>query len=454
MRAIGTTTVVVGAGPAGVRAVETLLAHGLRPVWIDEAARAGGQIYRRAPANFQRPAAALYGFEAGKAERLHRAADAAAAAADYRPETLAWDIAEAHLQVAGPGGIEAIGFDALILATGAMDRVIPLPGWTMPGVYSLGGAQVALKAQGCAIGRRTILLGTGPLLYLVAHQYAKAGAGLAAVLDTSPATERLRALPDLVAGGAMLAKGMYYVARLRRRGIRIESGVEPLTLLGATAVEGLRFRAGGSEREIAGDALALGYGLASETQLADLAGCRFAFDSLNRQWLPLRDREGRAADAASIYLAGDGAGIGGADAAELAGELAALALLADRGVGVSPARRARIARRLARLGRFRRGLEAAFPFPARLARGLADETILCRCEAVTAGELRASVGALDADELNRAKAYSRIGMGRCQGRVCGPAAAEILAEALGRDIADIGRLRRQPPVKPLPLSQL
>src|SRR5215470_5572900 len=148
--------VVVGGGPAGVRAVQCLLAHGLRPVWIDEAPRPGGQIYRRPPAGFRRPPEALYGFEAGKAQRLHRAADAAAAAADYRPVTLVWDIAEGRLQIAGPGGLDAIEFEALILATGAMDRVIPLPGWTLPGVYSLGGAQVALKAQGCAIGRRPI----------------------------------------------------------------------------------------------------------------------------------------------------------------------------------------------------------------------------------------------------------------------------------------------------------
>jgi hydrogen cyanide synthase HcnB len=448
------TVAVVGAGPAGVRAVETLTANGLRPLWIDEAPRPGGQIYRRPPDNFRRPAAALYGFEAGKARRLHEAADRAAAAAEYRPQTLVWDIAEGSLQIAGPGGLEAIAFEALILATGAMDRVIPLPGWTLPGVYSLGGAQVALKAQGCAIGRRPILLGTGPLLYLVAYQYAKAGAEVAAVLDTAPATAHRNALPELLAGGTTLAKGLYYLAWLRRRGVRLERGVEPLGLLGAAAVEGLRYRIGGVAGELPGDALALGYGLASETQLADLAGCRFAFDRLNRQWLPVRDPEGRAEGVAGVYLAGDGAGIAGADAAEMAGELAALALLADRGLVVPAARRAQLARRLARLRRFRRGLEQAFPFPAALARRIADDTILCRCEAICAGELRASIDALAADELNRAKAYSRIGMGRCQGRVCGPAAAEILAEALGRDIADIGRLRRQPPVKPLPLSQL
>jgi NADPH-dependent 2,4-dienoyl-CoA reductase/sulfur reductase-like enzyme len=446
---------VIGAGPAGIRAVETLLAHGLRPVWIDEASRSGGQIYRRPPVNFRRSPETLYGFEAAKARRLHAAADAAAQQADYRPSTLVWDIAEGKLQTAGPDGLDNVPFEAMILATGAMDRIIPLPGWTLPGAFSLGGAQVALKAQGVAIGRRCVFFGTGPLLYLVAYQYAKAGTQVAAVLDTAPASAKHRAMPRLLAGAGTLAKGLYYIAWLKAHGIAMAGGIEPLEILGPSQARGLRFRnSTGSECEIAADAVALGFGLRSETQLADLAGCRFRFDPLNRQWLPETDDDGRALGLGNLYLAGDGAGIAGADAAELAGERAALALLADRGIAGSAARRQWITRRLARMKEFRRGLEQAFPFPDRLARRIADGTILCRCEAVTAGELRASVAGIGATELNRAKAYSRVGMGRCQGRICGAAAAEILAAALGSEIATVGRLRSQPPVKPLPAGLL
>jgi bacterioferritin-associated ferredoxin len=157
---------------------------------------------------------------------------------------------------------------------------------------------------------------------------------------------------------------------------------------------------------------------------------------------------------ANIYLAGDGAGITGADAAEAAGERAALALLSDRGKAVSAERCRELERRLAKLRHFRAGLARAFPFPAHLARRIGDETILCRCEAVSAGNLRAAIGGIDAHDVNRAKAYSRVGMGRCQGRLCGLAAAEILAAALNRDIAGVGRLRGQPPVKPLPAEAL
>ena len=161
-------------------------------------------------------------------------------------------------------------------------------------------------------------------------------------------------------------------------------------------------------------------GLRSETQLADLAGCRFAFDAASRQWLP-SDDEGRASRCAGVYLAGDGAGIAGADAAELAGERAALALLADRGHAASAARsRRELERKLApHRGASATGSTPHFPFPPIWRASLPDETIVCRCEAVTAGELRATSARIDASEMNRAKAFTRVGMGRCQGRVCG-----------------------------------
>lgn len=209
--------VVVGAGPAGGRAAARLVEAGLRPVVIDEAAAGGGQIYRRQPRNFGRAAKALYGFEAKKAKAVHAAFDALLPRIDYRPETLAWNIYDGAVHLLHGARSSALPFDALILAPGATDRVIPLPGWTLPGVYSLGGAQIALKAQACAIGARCVFLGTGPLLYLVAYQYAKAGAKVSAVLDSSAFSRRLAALPALAARPDTLAKGMYYSAWLAMR---------------------------------------------------------------------------------------------------------------------------------------------------------------------------------------------------------------------------------------------
>jgi hypothetical protein len=185
--------------------------------------------------------------------------------------------------------------------------------------------------------------------------------------------------------------------------------------------------------------------------LADLAGCRFRFDERDRAWLPEHDAAGRSS-VTCVYLAGDGAGIAGADAAELSGERAALALLQDRGLPHDAARAAALEAALAANGALRAVLEAAFPFPAHWT--VADDTPLCRCEEITAGAARQAIEDFDLHELNRLKAVSRVGMGLCQGRICGSAAAELLAQETGRAIDAGGRLRAQPPVKPVPLILL
>lgn len=446
------SVVIVGAGPAGMRAAARLVEAGLRPVVVDEAAQSGGQIYRRQPRQFRRPAARLYGFEAKKAIALHRMFDALVPSIEYRPETVAWNVYKDAVHLARGGRSEELRFDALILAVGATDRIMPLPGWTLPGVYSLGGAQIALKAQACAIGARPVFLGTGPLLYLVAYQYARAGAAVAAVLDTSPLARRIGALATLSARPSMLGKGLYYSAWLAAHGVKMMGGVTPVAIEGEGRVREIRLRdANGRVQTIACDAVGLGYGLRSETQLADLARCDFAFDALSRQWLPVTDADGRSS-VRGVYLAGDGVRVAGADAAELAGRLAACAVLVDLGRPVPPVEMARLRRRLARMARFRRGLEKGFAWPAHFAAELSNATLVCRCEAIMAGEIRRAGLTLEAPEVNRAKAFVRLGMGRCQGRYCGLAGAEILAAVRGVGIEEVGRLRCQAPVKPLPVA--
>lgn len=490
--------VIVGAGPAGIRAAQTLVAAGLAPVVIDENARYGGQIYRQPPARagFARTARTLYGFEARKATTLHATMAALLPHIDYRPDTLVWGMTPGRLDILHQGRAHSMPFSRLIIASGASDRVLPVPGWTLPGVYTLGGAQIALKAQGCAIGQRIVFAGAGPLLYLVAWQYAKAGANIAAVLDCSPLAQQLRALPLLAHAPATLAKGLYYVGWLIAHGIRVERGVVLERIEGVRGVTALRWRHGdagdaGAMQTIDCDAIGLGFGLRPETQLADLAGCRFRYDEVQRGWLPETDPAGRSSTA-GVYLAGDGAAIAGADAAELSGRCAALALLEDMGTAMPaehayrhmrgaaqapapagaaaatlqwPARApdaiahdrgamdaATLGRRLRRIARFRAGIEQAFtprmPSPTRWP----DDTVVCRCEEVDAGTLRRCIHAGEAIEINRLKALTRVGMGRCQGRMCGEAAALLLSAETGRAPAGVGRLRGQSPVKPVPLS--
>jgi hypothetical protein len=231
--------------------------------------------------------------------------------------------------------------------------------------------------------------------------------------------------------------------------VPVLTGVEPLQVCGDGGVTGLRVRRGDKVLDFACDAIGYGYHLQAETQLADLAGCEFRLDAQTRQWLPRTDRDGRAAP--GVYLAGDGVAVRGADVAEWSGELAALALLSDRGIAVDRTRVRRLRARIARAARFAEGLARAFPVPFHLLDGVADDVLLCRCEEITLGAMRAAARELGADEVNRAKAFARVGMGRCQGRVCAAAAASVLAVACGGDVSQVGRLRGQPPIKPIPI---
>lgn len=440
---------IVGAGPAGVRAAETLVQAGLRPVVVDEGIRAGGQIYRRTFVRLDRTARTLYGSEAGKAVALHAIFDRMVAEnqVSLHSQTSVLALRDGVAHLLGPGGARTLAYDRLILATGAMDRVIPLPGWQGAGVYSLGAAQIALKSQGVALGRRIVLAGSGPLLTLVAVQLIKAGALVEAVLDTAPMAVQMRGgLGMALARPRVTLRGAAMRLRLGRRyhaGVQLER-IET----DATGPVALHWRnARGQERASPCDAVALGWHLRAETHLADLAGVAFDWNADFAQWLPKSDEMGRAAEA--VYLAGDGARLLGADAAEVAGRLAATACLMDMGRrAVDPQADLR---RLRRMARFAGAMQRAFPWPAQMLGTLPDDTVLCRCEGISAGALRATVD-WSGPEANRAKSLGRAGMGRCQGRYCQLAAAEVIAAHAGIPVSAVGRLRSQPPVRPAPIG--
>ncbi|KQY15065.1 FAD/NAD(P)-binding oxidoreductase [Rhizobium sp. Root73] len=446
--------VVIGAGPAGMNAAKVLVAAGVKPVVIDEAREAGGQIFRRPQFELSRDDKALYGFDARRARQFRSDFAALQPAIDYRPETVVWSAEQSKLYLLRHGQPDVQRWSRLIIATGAMDRIVPTKGWTAPGVFSLGGAQIALKAEASLIGRRVVFVGTGPLLYLVAYQYAKAGAKVGAVLETGRPFADLSLLPDLMAGRSVFARGLYYLGWLRMHGVAVRTDVAPLavTLDDSGNVKGLSYLFKDKTFEASCDALAIGYGLKAETQTADLLGLDFHFDAQQRQWLPTTDADGRSSRA-NVYLAGDGLAIRGSEIAAESGRLAASALLKDAGHRCKTDS-VRHRRAIDMSARFRKALDTLFPYPSQIAAGIADETIVCRCEGLTAGTVRQAVHASGEGDINRIKAFCRVGMGRCQGRLCGPATAELIAASAGIDIAAVGRLRGQAPIKPVALGTL
>lgn len=447
-----TRVVIVGAGPAGIAAAEVLSQAPVEVTLIDEGARPGGQLYRSPAPGLQLDMRRLLGASHTAYAAFHQTAASLCGRVDYRPRTLIWSVHGGAVHLASSTGAEALPYDALILATGATDRIMPLPGWTLPGVFALGGAQALLKDQGCLIGRRVVFCGSSPLLYLAACQYLAVGGEIAAVIDTTPFSAKLRAMPDMTAVPSALVTGLRYIAQLRRRGVPIIHGATIEAFEGEERLSALRYRLpGAAPVRIACDGAAYGHGLRPETQLAELAGRALRYDRTYRLHVPDTDVDGRAGE--GIYIAGDGGRIGGGQAASISGTLAAAALLRDLGMMAGKLDIASLRRRLARLYRFQKGLATAFRWPRETPALLDDSTTLCRCESISVGEVRRALREpLAAPEANRIKAVTRCGMGRCQGRLCGLALAELTASAFGDGDGELDRLRAQAPIKPLAIA--
>ncbi|MFC4350727.1 FAD-dependent oxidoreductase [Fodinicurvata halophila] len=449
--------VIVGAGPAGVRAAETLVKAGLRPVVLDEGFKAGGQIYRQPPVPDGREPEDLYGSEAEKACALHETFERIRPNIDYRPRTLAWNVIGDTVDYYDESADVAGRLQAshLVLATGATDRTLPLPGWTLPGVYSLGGAQISLKAHHSLIGREVVFVGTGPLLYLVSLQYAKAGADVKAVVETASWSNQLRHASGLAHLPYAAVRGVGFMLSLRRMGVPIYRGAHAIRFEGDPddGLSAVSFESGGRSHQLSCVAAAMGFGVRSEWQLAELAGAQLNWSDIQQQWVPaLTDHVRASVD--SLYLAGDGAGVCGAEAAEMRGELAGFALLQDLGHSVDSGRRQVLEKTLKKQWRVRAALDRMYPVPMHLLDELAEDTLVCRCEAIAAGEIRHILVRPGAEDVNRAKAFSRAGMGRCQGRMCALNVQAIVERAKEQGPQAIGWQRTQPPIKPVPMAAM
>lgn len=439
--------VVVGAGPAGMAAATTAAAAGLGVVVLDENPAAGGQIWRgiaRAPAGRAQMMGPDYQAGLGHVQAF------AASAARHVPGAAVWGMNRSatglDIGVVLGGRAARISARTVILATGAMERPMPLPGWTLPGVMTAGAAQIALKTAGMVPERRTVLAGTGPLLYLLAAQLARAGAAPVALVETRSRGAFLAAwrhAPGFLASGlAIKGLGLWREMRAAVPVLRAEPG---LSVTGQDRATGLRWQGGA----IAADLVLLHDGVVPVTNLTVAAGCEMIWDARQHCFRPRLDAMGQST-VPGLFVAGDGAGIGGAAAAVLAGQQAALAVLALLGRGGGDGARA-VRPALAAARRGRAFVDQAFA--PRDASRIADDTVVCRCEAITAGQIRAAAR-LGAPGPNQIKTFLRCGMGACQGRQCGLALSALIADTQARPIAETGALRTRAPVKPLRLGAL
>jgi NADPH-dependent 2,4-dienoyl-CoA reductase/sulfur reductase-like enzyme len=445
--------VVIGAGPAGMAAAATTARLGLKTLLLDEQPRVGGQIYRNLEGTTSSVASLLgEDYTGGRA----LVDDLRASGAEVRHSAFVWDVSQ-DLCVTGvaDGRTFQVRPRELIAAVGAMERASPLPGWTLPGVMNAGAAQIAMKSDGVVPVGPVVLAGSGPLLLQVACQLVDAGSEVAALVETTSARARIdaiRHLPRALRAPAYLLKGAKMLMRLRAAGVRRYAGATDLRVDGTDSATALRFSRGSARHVIAADLLLLHHGVITNTQLSRLLRVEHAWSKAQQCWNVVCDPYGQTS-LPGFRVAGDGAAIAGALAARESGALAALG--AAHALGRLDAlevrrRSAPHLRKLASHQAIRPFLDALYR-PPEFISNPPDETIVCRCEEVTAGRIR-EMARLGCRGPNQTKFFSRCGMGPCQGRICGTPVTQILARTLSALPSEVGAYRVRSPLKPVPLS--
>lgn len=447
---------VIGAGPAGLAAATEAASQGAAVVLFDEQPAPGGQIYRAvesASAARQDVLGRSYTRGKGLAKSLRDSK------VDYQPGTAIWQLtAEREIGFSRDGEAGLMTAEQVILATGALERPFPVPGWTLPGVATAGAAQILLKASGL-VTEGAVFAGSGPLLYLVVAQYLRAGVRPSALVDTTPRGNRWPALKQ-IAGALkrwdLLIEGAGWMREIRQSGMRVERAARDLKIEGTEQAEAITFLDGrGQEQRLACERVFLHQGVVPNLNLAMAAGCQHHWNERQLCWLPETDSWFESS-LPGIAIVGDGAGIAGAVAAEQAGRIAALGALQRLGLlnATEAARQSEDSRTArAREQLVRPFLDLWFR-PRDEHRIPADpDTVVCRCEEVSAGELRKGI-ALGAPGPNQLKAFCRAGMGPCQGRLCGLTVTEMIAAETGETPESVGYYRLRPPVKPLSLGEL
>lgn len=443
---------IIGAGPAGLAAAALTARAGLVSLLLDENGSPGGQIYRSV-ATSPLKTGSLLGPDYWSGARL--VDDMRASSAQYVPGATVWSLSrDREIGVSVKGRSQMIAARRVILATGALERPFPIPGWTLPGVMTVGAAQTMLKASGLVADGRIVLAGTGPLLWLLAWQYLQAGKAIDAILDTTPRdnwSEALRHLPAFLTS-AYFRKGLKLLREVRAE-VRVVSGVTALTAEGESRLKAVSWRTrSGATGRIDIDNLFLHQGVVPNVNLAMSVGVEHRWDERQACFVPLVGASG-ATSLDGIAIAGDGAGIAGAVAAEARGKLAAIdAVKALKPSSPILAEESDIYAAFARAVRGRDFLDALYR-PAASFRRPEGETLACRCEEISARQIVETV-ALGCVGPNQAKSFLRCGMGPCQGRMCGLTVTEIIAEARGVTPAEVGYFRIRPPVKPITLAEL
>ncbi|MEM7442997.1 MAG: FAD-dependent oxidoreductase [Pseudomonadota bacterium] len=457
---------IVGAGPAGGTAALTVRSSGLSVTLIDEAPLPGGQVWRALPTTL----------DSGNDRSPDRVGGDTLRAAlsdsdvDWRSDRRVWSVLREdqgfRVDAIGPSGSETFLAPSLIVASGTHERTVPFPGWTLPGVTGLAAATILLKAQHVLPGQRVVVAGAGPLLAAVTAGILKAGGEVAAIVDLNGSLDWLSASGAILTRPALAARGVGWIRQIvsartpfyRRHCVIAAEGDTELSSVRIAPVDATGAPQPNGHIDIAADSLVIGNGLVPATEITRLLRAEHKFDRNLGGWCPVLDGAGRTS-IDGLYVAGDGGGVLGVDAATVSGRQVAEAVAEDAKAPAGRSGSSQSSRTLPRFG-------AALAHLARLrpaqVSAIPAETVVCRCEDVTRNEIDAAISE-GADEVNQIKHFTRCGMGPCQGRFCGDIVAELLAldragtddeATVDRARAQIGSWTARVPLRPVALDAL
>lgn len=447
---------IIGAGPAGMSAATAAKKHGLNVMLVDDQASPGGQIYRNIEANTESGAAKNLGADYQCGLSIVRAFRASRAT--YMPYTTVWQVnpnGDAYISTKGVS--TKITAKYIVLATGSMERPAPVKGWTLPGVMTVGSAQIMQKTANAYPGKNVWIAGCGPLAIYYAYSLISQGHQIAGFLETTVGKNRLAARRHWVGalrGIHYLIKGLGYLARLKLSGVRHVGGVESIEILGSGRAEKVRWMRAGKWHEADADGVLLHEGVVPHTQLAIATGCQHEWNTTQGCYQPSASEFGQSS-LDQILVAGDCRGIGGAKVAAIQGSLVGTEVAGRLGALSSQAcaEQLRVLRQhMSREIAVRPFLDVLYAPRAAISKP-PDTSVICRCEVVTAGAVRQAVrnGCQTVDGV---KSLLRCGMGPCQGRMCGLSVAKLVADERQVGPEVVGPYRIRPPIKPISLGEL
>lgn len=469
--------VIVGAGVAGMAAADTLAGRGLDILIIDENRHAGGQMLRETcrvkqglwkfnPAIMKIKDDSLsgkLGINLKPVNLLPKGLNyinQAEVIGLFQDSRLLVNLPErSDCKAGSTGGVLDIKFEYLIFATGARERYLPFRGWTIPGVISLGAAQILMKSSGILPARSTLIAGTSPLQMVLAGEILKNRGEVPAILDEKRLAEKFALLPLLKGHISKIGEGAAQILNLTLKGVRIHQGVRVVEARGKNRVESVVTRrvdnsgktVAGTEKIYPAEALAAGYGFTPNIELPIQAGCRIEYSKDKGGWVVKVD-EKLQTSVRALYAAGETTGIAGAGKSYFEGRLAASSILEKFGIrhSDSDAIDNLVKSRSAQTGYgvFLNRLCAVLPSAYR---EIPDETLICRCEEISMGEIRKNIE-LGFQTSGSLKKATRCGMGRCQGRVCHSIMLDILLSLTKKNPEDVGKLVTRAPVKNISIN--